>query len=410
MTTQLRSLMDEGADSYVPDGIARVAVEAARRRRRHRYAAAGAAGAVAAVVLGFVVVSQPLDVFDDEVVPASFAPIPAALLDADTLPTLTQAPMAAASMAYVVDGEVILVNAETGQASVVFGRQADLLSSSSGSDGPAEVVHGWDSAVLSPDGRKLLMSVPRAYGFEGPQGRLVYLLDVSTGDVTRLMNVTLVDDQGVAGGFIPQALAWSPSSDAFVCVCIAGQESGVETNVLYLADLFRGSFETVRGVPFQPHQVAWGSEGIAVQLEAPDGQWRLLDEDLNPLEDLPPVDLLALAVTTAEHALVRNFYPESVSDESPVASGPAWTIEIDDGSAPSLPGRPTFRGGTAVSVSAVAGGYAVVLRPRDAKPGEPPPPTELDVVLIDAGVNESSLTRLPRGTSGVSFAGSLVGG
>ena len=73
-----------------------------------------------------------------------------------------------------------------------------------------------------------------------------------------------------------------------------------------------------------------------------------------------------------------------------------------------MPDRPAFRGGTAVSVSAVSGGYLVAVRPRDAEPGEPPPPTVLDVAFVDTAGNETSLTLLPLGATSPSFAGHLI--
>ena len=67
-----------------------------------------------------------------------------------------------------------------------------------------------------------------------------------------------------------------------------------------------------------------------------------------------------------------------------------------------------FVEGTAVAVSAVSGGYLVAVRPRDAEPGEPPPPTVLDVALIDPAGNTTDLTQLPLGATSPSFAGHLV--
>ena len=126
------------------------------------------------------------------ITPASAAPFPAQLPSAEGLPPLAEAPMSAASAAYVVDGEVVLVNAATAEAVTAFASEEDIPASLSGSSGATRpsITGEWSSVALSPDGRMLLMTVPRYMGTEGLQGQLLYLLDIGAGTTQRLQDLT----------------------------------------------------------------------------------------------------------------------------------------------------------------------------------------------------------------------------
>jgi hypothetical protein len=256
----------------------------------------------------------------------------------------------------------------------------------------------------------LLMTVPRYMGTEGLQGQLLYLLDVDAGTTQRLQNLVVADDEGVAGWSQPQLLAWSPASDEFACVCGSALFGTPQLQTYRLSDLdAKGHIDPVASIDIAPSQVTWGAAGIAVQFESPDGDWSFVTAGGVSENLIATANLLAPSLGDPEEfGSVRNFFSSSESDTSPIASGPAWTIDIDYGTTDSLPDRPAFRGGTAVTATAVSGGYLVVVRPRDAEPGEPPPPTILDVAFVDAAGNETSLTQLPLGTSSSAFAGALI--
>ncbi len=413
--TQLHDLLDEVAESYVPDGLARRAMADAGRRRRQRFIVAGAVASVAAVVLAFVVVVEPFTSSSPELIaPASAAPFPAQLPSAQDLRSLAEAPMAAASAAYVVDGEVVLINAATAEAVTAFASTGDLPPGPGGSSvdpSPSSRTVDWDSVALSPDGRQLLMTIPPP-GFHDPRGQLLYLLDISARTTRLLQGVSVSEGEGMAGSAPAQLLVWSPSSDEFACVCGSMLFGTPQLQTYRLSDIdAEGRIDHVSrefGENLVPAQISWGAAGIAVQLERPDGPWSFVAAGgLSQEANIASADLLALSLTSEVHfAEVKNLFPSF--DQVPFNDGPVWTIKLSDGSDGGLPDRPSLLAGTAVALSASRTGYLVVVRPQDAEPGEPPPPTTLGVVGVEWGTNTADLTQLPLGATSPTFAGNLV--
>ena len=85
MTAQLRSLLDEAADSRVPADLGERAVADARHRRARRLVVGGSVLAVAAVALGTVLAVQPFRT-GAEPRPTDVASLPAELPAAAGLP------------------------------------------------------------------------------------------------------------------------------------------------------------------------------------------------------------------------------------------------------------------------------------------------------------------------------------
>ena len=117
MTAQLRTLLDEAADSRVPADLGERAVAGARRRRTRRGVLVGSMAAVAALAIGVVLIVQPFRT-DAEPLPTDVVSLPSELPGPDGLPTLAEAPMDRASAAYTVEGQLVLVSAADGHAAV----------------------------------------------------------------------------------------------------------------------------------------------------------------------------------------------------------------------------------------------------------------------------------------------------
>ena len=115
MTTELRDLLASAATDTTSPDLAGRAMTGARRRRQGRLAVLGSVAAVTALVAGAVVFG-PLQQSGDEPRPQDVASIPAELPTPDALPELAAGTMEAASTAYVVDDQLVLVDATTGDA------------------------------------------------------------------------------------------------------------------------------------------------------------------------------------------------------------------------------------------------------------------------------------------------------
>ena len=412
MTTDLRQLLDNVAESGVQSDLARNAVAAASQRRRSRFVVTGSIVATAAVVLGFVVVVQPFAGVTEEAQPVDVAALPAQLPTAEGLPSLEEAPMEAASTAYVIDGEVVFINAKTAEAVKLFPSSEDIplsLSATAALSSRLSADAGWNRVVLSPDGEHALLTTPSLPTADGRLGDFLYVLDIAAITIERVPDVRVGKDVS-DGAWQPQLLAWDSDSKHFMCGCAL---AGSTPQVLLIPRVPPWYPQTqgtgIDAIDVAPFQVAAGDDGRFIQLE-PQGKWLAADYfyDNDPLDGpIATSDLLALSGDVYGHfAEVRNAYFRGVP-----AQGPAWSIVIDDGYPTYLPTRPTsrpsWREGTAVGVSwAGEDSYIVTVRPADAPPGEPPPPVALDVVVVDAAGNERTLTRTAVGSSVPSFAGS----
>jgi len=409
MTTDLRQLLDNVAESAVPSGLVDKAVAAASQRRRSRFVVSGSIVATAAVVLGFLVVVQPFAGVTEDVQPAQGAQLPAQLPTAKGLPSLEEAPMEAASTAYVIDGEVVFINAETAEAVKLFPSTEDIplsLSATAALSSRLSVEAGWNRVVLSPDGMHALLTTSSLPTADGKLGDFLYVLDIETIGIERVPGVRVGDDMS-EGAWQPQLLAWDHDSKHFMCGCAM---DGGTPQVLLIPRVPPWYPETqgtgIDVIDVAPFQVAAGGY---VQLEAK-GRWLAADFMYGNVLEGPIARSDLLAMRADAGALFAEVHNNSGATNA--MPGPFWSIAIDDGYPTYLPTRPTsrpsWREGTAVGVSwADEDSYIVTVRPAEAPPGEPPPPVALDVVVVDAAGNEQTLTKTAVGSTVPSFAGNL---
>ena len=409
MTTDLRQLLDTVAESTVPDDLAHQAVAQATLRRRNRF-----------VVTGSIVATQPSSwgslssysrsrAVTEDVQPANGAELPAQLPTADGLPTLADAPLSTAAAAYVVDGEVVFIDAETSQAVKLFPSTEDIplsISATAALSSRLSADAGWSRVVLSPDGTRALLTAPSLPTADGNLGDFLYVLDIGNVELDRVPDIRVASDEGATWR---QLLAWSPDGGHFSCACVdsGGGSAGAVPQWMLIPSIPPWYPETqgtgITRIDVSPFQVAAGASGFYVQLE-PQGKWLSAGvTDLSLGAVVGQADLLALSgATTGHFAEVRNTIVRE--------QGLAWSIDIEEGLPDTQPNRPSWREGTAVGVSwAGEDSYIVTVRPADAAPGEPPPPVALDVVVVDAAGNERELTRTAVGSSVPSFAGNVTG-
>jgi hypothetical protein len=219
MTVQLRSLLDEAADSRVPVELASTAVRSARRRRSRRMVLGGSVAALAVAAVATLVVSQPARSGDDPR-PSDVASLPEQLPVPEGLTTLAPGVMETASSAYVVDGSVVLVDAESGAGAVVdWGTAVDPYPGLAPVGDPLAPLAPGTQVALSPDGSRLLVAKASAGPDDLPPGTALYLVDVATAQILPITGARLVEraDDGVAQH---QRVVWAPASDAFACACL----------------------------------------------------------------------------------------------------------------------------------------------------------------------------------------------
>ncbi len=374
MTAQLRSLLDEAADSRVPADLGERAVADARHRRARRLVVGGSVLAVAAVALGTVLAVQPFRT-GAEPRPTDVASLPAELPAAAGLPTLAEAPMDAASAAYVAEGGLVVVSASDGHAAEVA---YDL-----------PVGLGVRDVALSPDGRSLLVSRRTAPSDATPLEEPVRLLDVASGTITPVgLKMTYPPHGGAVWSPESGLVAWAPDSSAFACVCSKGAGSP-EVWWVTRADLV--------GSPrwqMKPTALAWGASGLLAQVAANGRRWLPLPGASSGAgaPSLPdPSPHVALSLDASGGYLATGGFWGAVS---PDAGGDRRTL---------VP----LEGAVALFTQAVTGGYLVVLNSAPYTPtaGEP-----LEVRFVRPDGSALPLTRLPAGTWSASFAATLVEG
>jgi hypothetical protein len=316
--------------------------------------------------------------------------------------------MGAASAAYIVDGEVVFINADTAEAVKLFPSTDDMphsLSATAALSSRLSVDAGWNRVVLSPDGERALLTTPSLPTADGNLGDYLYVLDIGNVASDRVPGVRVASDEGASWR---QLLAWAPDGGHFSCACVdSGVGSAGAVPQWMLIPSIPPWYPETQGtgitrIDVSPFQVAAGSSGYFVQLE-PQGKWLSAGvTELSFGDVMGQADLLALSGATNGHfARVRNTFTRGVG---------VWSIDIEEGLPDTLPNRPSWRDGTAVGVAWVGeDSYVVTVRPADAAPGEPPPPVALGVVVVDAAGNQQSLTRTTVGSTVPSFAANLVG-
>ena len=291
-----------------------------------------------------MVVVQPFAGVTEDVQPANGAELPAQLPTAEGLPSLDEAPMEAASAAYVVDGEVVFINAETSEAVKLFPATEDMphsLSATAALNSRLSVDAGWNRVVLSPDGKHALLTTPPLPAADGNLGDFLFVLDIAAIDIERVPDVGVASDEGASWR---QLLAWSPDGGHFSCACVdsGGGSAGAVPQWMLIPSIPPWYPETqgtgITRIDVSPFQVAAGASGYFVQLE-PQGKWLSAGvTDLSLGDVIGQSDLLALSGdTNGNFAEVRNTFTRGV--------GLVWSIDIEEGIPDTLPKSAIVAGG-----------------------------------------------------------------
>jgi hypothetical protein len=383
MTTELRELMTSAADDLPPHDLAGRAMAGARRRRQGRFAVVGSIAAVTVLVAGAVVLG-PLQRTSDEPRPQDVASLPSELPGPSGLPELTGGAMDAASVAYVVDDRLVLVDATDGSGSVYNG--ISELSEVAGSGMSAMPLRPYQ-VRLSPDGTTALV----AMRFDSSQrllGIRLAVLDVATAEVS-VEDLQLTDAYAESAWLEYNLMAWAPDSKRAYCVCVDGDSGAAELGVWSLT-IGRAPMDTFysRESKLAPAQISAGVADVAVQLE-PGGTWALLADDGSVSTPLAAGDAFALSSReSAGFAVTRDgTYGIRAADESEERM--SWSPLPD---------------GPASALHAYGDDYLLVSRPESALPGEPAPPAQLLAHLLTEGRDPQVLTTFPAGTTSTSFA------
>ncbi|HVQ88216.1 MAG TPA: hypothetical protein VMT88_08540 [Actinomycetes bacterium] len=403
MTTQLHHLMDAAADSNMPDGLAHAALAGARHRRRNRFAVLGAVASVGAAFLAVVVVVQPITSTDSGLEsPAAIGVLPNTLPTADGLPTLASAPMAAASGAYIVEGRVVLINAATREAVITSAEPGDFPPSLSGTSAARSSTPHWSSVQLSPDGRFLLMIAEPEHGQN--LGRLpVYLLDVRSGELNRMHNITIPvvsGDEVLAGR---QTIAWSPRSDGFVCVCSSEDpQRPIYRGVSVKPEIHYWPLGHTEGHLLQ---VAWGVDVVALQFREHGGTWMTVGGD-----PLGWGERLAMATESPYLLAARTGTGTRQEPGDHLAAGatPQGLVEYRVQRVGQPAATTLTLNGELAAVGATADGFTVSLYPAMTRTAASSNASPIDVVFVDLAGQPTPLTQLPPGTSSPSFAANLI--
>jgi hypothetical protein len=384
MTTNLRELLSDAAQSDVRPDLAERAISGARTQRRQRLAVGGSVLAAAAVVLGVVLGSGDLRT-DSEPRPSDVASLPAELPAADGLPELTAGSMEAASVAYVIDDQLVLVDASGGSSFVYNGVTKVPLEYTGGMDAGALRPY---QVRLSPDGTRALV----AMRFESSQrllGTRVAVLDVGTAEAS--VGSWLLSDAYAESAWLEYNLmAWAPDSKEAFCICLGGDGAepklGVWSLKVWDAAIDPVYSQTPTALDLAPAQISAGAAGLFMQMEPMGGSWSLLFGFTGHPEAGFQADTLALSTQDRSAlALTRDgrYVLESESPLYPqVVSGP-------------LPAGPVS------SIQALGEDFALVSRPGTGL-SEPSPP--LLAHQLAKGSDPQLLTTFPAGTTSTSFA------
>ena len=389
MSMQLRELFEKGVDGDLPHDFAKRAIDGARTRRRQRLVVAGSVFAAVAVVLGFVMVSSS-ERLDSAPRPNEVAGLPDQLPAANGLPKLTADTMSFASAAYVVDGEVVVIDAATGEGAKVY------LSCREGYVCGVVPAIGRDASVaLSPDGRFLLVSSGKSELVPGGR-EWVWLVDVATGVATP--QSFKLAPASEASAVLQTRMAWSPTGQMFACICSGPGRARLWTaNISEVdADLVVNSLS---GTDVAPTQISWGTDGLVARLPELGGGWRLVplgDESMADPKECPTISS-ALAPES-----IDQFVTAVVMGQSPqggflgVIKGFRYFWLVND-----VDYKELNEVGVRPVLGSLGDSYFAVF--TDWK-GDP---VDDEVTRIDAS-GETTLTTLPPGSTAVSVASELV--
>lgn len=249
MTPRLHTLLESAADGDLPTSAANAAIRGAQDRRRHRLALVVTVLVTAVLVIPLIWVTNGIGT--KQSAPVSRVPatgLPSHIQGSRDLPELKDAPMQAASVAFISEGRVVVVNAATGESALI-----ELNRRSAGSPDPGYLL----SIYLSPNGTSAIVT----YGGDYPP----VLVD--------LVNDRLLALRGLAVKFSPlptgpshAQFAWAPDSTAFACACStgSGKTSLKVFDLAALPDSTDWSMGDLRS-QVTPVSVAWGLDGLAVR-------------------------------------------------------------------------------------------------------------------------------------------------
>ncbi len=394
MSTELRELFDTAAESNPPYDLGERAVAGARHRRQ-RFVVAGAVLASVAMVLGVAVVSGQLQP-DASPRPTDVATLPDALPAADGLPNLEPGVVDAASAAYVVDGEVVVIDAATGGGAVI-----DTLLDPAGypltGSSPSLGVEG--EIALSPNGRYLWVSTGPISDGDGAGQEWMWLIDVATADVGLQESLELASAAKNSTAR-PSRMTWSPDGSTFACICTFLGRSRPE---LFMVDMTAVSDDLVidkgRGTGVTPTQISWGTDGLVARLPELGGDWRLVPPGNGSMAD--PKEWPTIS-SVLDPGAIDQFVTAVVMGQSRQGGflgvmkvyRTYWIVnDVREWTVPSVSVRPVL--------GALGSSYFTVF--TDWK-GDP---VDYEVIRIDSN-GETPFTTLPPGSTTVAFASDLI--
>jgi hypothetical protein len=226
------------------------------------------------------------------------------------------------------------------------------------------------------------------------------VLDISTGETEFFNGLRMLDAYVDSGWLRPNFMAWSPDSSSAYCVCLGPQTD----HIAVWAVNATGStppFEISPEPAFLAQsQISVGTGGYAMQTDVDNGQWLPggIDDSGWQVWDsqaLPRADALAVGVDPSQ----PTAYTFMAVDGDQYSVGELGQKEYPWNVWAPMPG-----GGPVASVHAAPGGFIAVTWPKNAEPGEPPPPAPLEVWYFDAAGAQVQLSTLPEGTDSASFA------
>lgn len=401
-SVRLLSLLDDAALDEVPaDLTAAVLTRSPRRRAR---VLAGAAAVV--VTLGVAAAVSPLGSGSDaaDARPASTPwGLPAAIQKPSELPSLTEAPIEAASAAVVVGGTPLVVDASSGDARAVFDATSDLAAKAVDRGGHGLIRQNWTQVLLSPDGERLLLVRPRPGVVLTGDGRArtptgdLFVVDIDTSDVTPIEEMNPVPAASGIAGIAQPRLAWAPDSRSFACAC---------SGTLSIALFDESGLGAVNHTAREARAVAWGVQGPAVADRR--GGWTYTD--LPAIDTSPFVYAVGFAITRNDPTMylevsARTIYALGADDKPDGGHCTLWDAEF---SYPIAVLSVAERGGTLCTPMTMQPGREgfVLVLPASGSDADQRP---FDVVVVNRDGTSVVMSTVPRETTAASFASELVG-
>ncbi len=397
--SRLLTILDAAALRDVPADLAERAASAPNGRSLRSGAAIAAVVTAAAVLVALSPWSNDTDAGGSATV--NEWGVPKELPTADGRLTLGEAPIAAASTAYVVGGVPVVTDAATGSARLVFEGEATPEWFDDGEPGVTQVfMHAqWSQAVLSPNGKWLVL-VQSVNQRNGPPTSHTFLVNLATATPTALREVSVQPSATGAAGIARTRVVWDPDSDGFACVC------GRTLSIIGITEVDGEADIEVSHTPIKAESVAGGLPGLAVRQD--DRGWWIVNRPSANTETL--THDAALAMTSFDRVLFFTVSPLTIyalgADSRP--DGGRCTLWDSTFSEPTgVEPFPDQDGAlcTPVTVQSGRGGIVLVVRPSDATARRSP----LDIVLVNEVGGTSHAGEFPVGTTVASVAAQLVG-